>query len=855
MALIITNPTGEGYNLDAQQRYFLYGGNDCLGTRQCWDVLYPQLVGDDLTLYRAAFAFQAPCLAMTLRGVRIDEPQRRLLTAACEREETAAVAALNANPQLQEMWDVLGKRPDSKCAKHPSGKLHQWLPRGAEPRDQFCKHCGGPRLVGTEFNPHSSTQCAHLLYDLLGLKRRWSKQRDAAGRRHLTTDDEALEAIALHDPEVAGLIDLILVARGLRKQLGVLRARLDPDGRWRATFNVCAASTGRMSSSKSPYRSGGNMQNVADKNRGMFTADPGLQLFYADMEAAESTLVAWDAECPQDIKDHENGDAHTGLAQTIFPDLDWGAAGGDPKLLRAIAEQRPPWGSDGSQVSSYRQVAKVTRHGCLHPDMEVLTQAGWCRVGDEPSALVAVWSPTGMLWERPTWHRVEVAEDLVCAAGRNYSQLTTADHRIAVKNNGVWGEKAAGSFAWSYGELPVAGNLDAGHDVRVADARVLAMVWADGSNSLGYTVLTLKKQRKVQRCRELLQAAELPFAERGGAAGSAGYRRYTQFYIRGPGLLRKELDWDLLSWSLPARQAFLSELVHWDGCASGGRVRILNTHLDELRIIQTLAHISGQAATINAAGKPRPNEVQCYCLSLSLRQTTSAHSVAVSALPYKGTVYCLRDTSTGYFLVRHKGIISVTGNTNIGMSAVGIARQLHSSRKLGAEMRERYFARYPENLARQLEIRGRVRDSGVLVGPLGNTRRFLGRLWEDDIQREALAQTQQSTVAWMLGLAVWRIWYELDTRLNIASTPRPSDPNRVWLLGPIHDAVVGLVRPDDDAALARVKEIMECPIVVHRKLLRIRCEIQVGPNWGHAALKKWLGPRAAERIKQEGTIQ
>lgn len=556
MALIITNPTGEGYNLDAQQRYFLYGGNDCLGTRQCWDVLYPQLVGDDLTLYRAAFAFQAPCLAMTLRGARIDEPQRRLLTAACEREETAAVAALNANPQLQEMWDVLGKRPDSKCAKHPSGKLHQWLPRGAEPRDQFCKHCGGPRLVGTEFNPHSSTQCAHLLYDLLGLKRRWSKQRDAAGRRHLTTDDEALEAIALHDPEVAGLIDLILVARGLRKQLGVLRARLDPDGRWRATFNVCAASTGRMSSSKSPYRSGGNMQNVADKNRGMFTADPGLQLFYADMEAAESTLVAWDAECPQDIKDHENGDAHTGLAQTIFPDLDWGAAGGDPKLLRAIAEQRPPWGSDGSQVSSYRQVAKVTRHG-----------------------------------------------------------------------------------------------------------------------------------------------------------------------------------------------------------------------------------------------------------------------------------------------------------TNIGMSAVGIARQLHSSRKLGAEMRERYFARYPENLARQLEIRGRVRDSGVLVGPLGNTRRFLGRLWEDDIQREALAQTQQSTVAWMLGLAVWRIWYELDTRLNIASTPRPSDPNRVWLLGPIHDAVVGLVRPDDDAALARVKEIMECPIVVHRKLLRIRCEIQVGPNWGHAALKKWLGPRAAERIKQEGTIQ
>jgi hypothetical protein len=153
-------------------------------------------------------------------------------------------------------------------------------------------------------------------------------------------------------------------------------------------------------------------------------------------------------------------------------------------------------------------------------------------------------------------------------------------------------------------------------------------------------------------------------------------------------------------------------------------------------------------------------------------------------------------------------------------------------------MRARYFARYPENLARQLEIRGRVRDSGVLVGPLGNTRRFLGRLWEDDVQREALAQTQQSTVAWMLNLALWRVWYELDTRLNIASTPRPSDPNRVWLLGQIHDALLGLVRPDDLATLRRVKEILETPILIHGRPLRIRAEIQIGPNWSPGALRK-----------------
>jgi DNA polymerase I-like protein with 3'-5' exonuclease and polymerase domains len=156
-------------------------------------------------------------------------------------------------------------------------------------------------------------------------------------------------------------------------------------------------------------------------------------------------------------------------------------------------------------------------------------------------------------------------------------------------------------------------------------------------------------------------------------------------------------------------------------------------------------------------------------------------------------------------------------------------------------MRERYFQRYPENLARQLEIRRTVQDTGVLVGPVGNTRRFLGRLWEDDVQREALAQTQQATVVWMLNLALWRVWYELDGRLNIGAPPRPSDPNRVWLLGQVHDALLGLVRPGDFAALQRVREIMECPVLVHGTPVRIGVEVAVGKSWLHADLKaiKW----------------
>lgn len=537
MALIVTDPYGPG--LDDTQRYWLYGANDVLGTRQAWDVTHPQLAGDNLTLYNCAMAFQQPCLAMSWRGICIDERERRAAEVRCEAEELGAIEYLNEHPLLKEKWDVYGPRANAECTEHPTGGRHNWTPRGADPGTQVCKHCGGARLVVQTFNPHSTQQCAHFLYDLLRLKRHYSKKYNADGTRPVTTDDEALEALARKSPEHAELIDRMLAARGLRKQLGVLRARRDPDGRWRASQNVCAAETGRMSSSKSPYRTSGNAQNIADKNRGIFVADPGLEMWYADFEQAESRLVAYTSECPQDIEDHNSGNTHVGLAQTLFPQLPWHLVGTrdaeDHEITaKSVAGAPLPWKPD----HDYYRIAKVVRHG-----------------------------------------------------------------------------------------------------------------------------------------------------------------------------------------------------------------------------------------------------------------------------------------------------------TNIGMSAAGLQRQIHSDRQTARDLHDGYFARYPENLRRQMELRRMVREEGRVVGPLGNQRIVLGRLWEDDVQRQLLAQVQQSTVAWMLMLAFWRIWYEMDTRLNLGSAPRPADPNRVWLLAPVHDAILGLRRPGDDDAMRRVRDIMETPVLIHGKPVTIAAEVQVGRSWLHDDLK------------------
>ncbi len=531
--------------LDATQRYHVYCCGDSMVAREAFDNLYPLLSPEDRIVYDAGMAFQGPALAMTLRGVLVDQAERERAIKRCEEEERDLTAALRLDEEIQEVWDQREPWDNKRDGFCPvSTKNHLWGPRGADVADQTCTRCGVGRSVVTPINPHSPPQMAHLLYELLGMTARHSRKAPYG----VTTDDDALEALALKYAEHAQLLDRLREIRGVRKQVSALKSRLDADGRWRASFNVAAAESGRMSSSKSPRRTGSNMQNIADKNRGIFVADPGLVIFYADLEQAESRVVANDAECEEDIADHASGDTHTTLARRIWPDLPGFPWTGNLDADKGIAQRPAPWDPD----HDLRHYGKTIRHG-----------------------------------------------------------------------------------------------------------------------------------------------------------------------------------------------------------------------------------------------------------------------------------------------------------TNIGMTKYGIAREAHVSVKEAEAMRNGYFAAYPRNLARQLEIRREVRETGQLTNPLGRTRLFMGRLWDEDTMKEALAQTQQSAIADVLNIAMWRIWYELDTRLNLGQAPRPGDPNRVWLLGQIHDAVLGLVRPGDDGTLARIKAIMETPVRIRGKLVVIPCEIALGRSWRKGTkenpgdLKTWKPPSAS----------
>lgn len=545
MTIIATEHDIEGLSQNPTFCHWLYNGLDCIVTKEVYDVLLPKLSADPdaMRCYSFERAVQAPAHCMMQRGVLIDEAARKLALIDLEKlelEQEAVLVALAA-----PYWDRTIQRP-GKCLDN---KPHRWTNSAVVRRQAAqanccceedlhpiwhsselarCTKCSASRAIPDGPNPRASDQIKHLLYDLLSLPPQYDHKT-----HKLTTGDEALQKLKVRYEEHYILIQAILDCRGVRKQISLLNSTPDPDGRWRASFNVGATEVDRWSSSKSPFRTGTNFQNIADRSRHIFVADPGLMIFYADLSQAESRIVAYDAEDLEYIKAHESSyDVHTFVAKQCWPELPWT---GDPQEDKALAEQ-------------------------------------------------------------PTF-------------------------------------------------------FDPHHD----------------------------------------------------------YRLYAK-------------------------------------------------------------------------------------------------------------------------KVQHGG--------NIGMSHVGIARELHIPQALAKQVITKLDTAFPRRKARQREIINEVTTTGAVRTFLARRRQFFERLWDSSTHREALAQTQQSSIGWLLNMALWRVWHDLDTTIDLHHAPNPSQPNRVWLLAQVHDAILGLVRQDDFETLREVRRLMSIPLPIRGRLCRIPVDIAYGPSWGHKDLTK-----------------
>lgn len=318
MKAIRTNLLHKGMALPESERLYIYNGLDCCVTFEVFEEMEPQL--DNLTggTYALSRALQAPVLEMNLRGVLIDEDQRQRAIADY-RSDTARL-----EEQLYRIvHDGVGYTDFAN-----QGKTKAWRSNA---------------MVGT------------LLYDVLKLPPVW--KRNERGERVRTVSREALEQLQVHFL-ARPIIAHVLALRDFGKKIGVLETEVDADGRLRTSYNIAGTTTGRFSSSLNDFGTGGNLQNVEERLRRIFVADPGMKFANIDFQQADSRNVGalcWNVfRNPKYLDACESGDLHTNVAKMCRPEMPWT---GNADTDRVLAE-RPYYRHHG-----LRHMCKVLGHG------------------------------------------------------------------------------------------------------------------------------------------------------------------------------------------------------------------------------------------------------------------------------------------------------------------------------------------------------------------------------------------------------------------------------------------------------------------------------------------------------------
>lgn len=152
-------------------------------------------------------------------------------------------------------------------------------------------------VAGQPVNVKSPPQMQALLYDKFKLPVQ-RKRRKPGQEPTITCDKDAIVALAEKHPHP--FLRIILEIRKRRDFIErYINVKLDADGRIRCAFDVTGTNTGRLSSRKSIYGSGTNLQNIPVRKpegegiRRMFEADEGKVFVYRDYSQAEARVVAY----------------------------------------------------------------------------------------------------------------------------------------------------------------------------------------------------------------------------------------------------------------------------------------------------------------------------------------------------------------------------------------------------------------------------------------------------------------------------------------------------------------------------------------------------------------------------------
>jgi hypothetical protein len=663
-------------------------------------------------------------------------------------------------------------------------------------------------------NPNSGMQLKDFFYNHLAVMpvKSWVK-----GELKFPMTRETLEKIDDYF-QARPFTGAIMAHRDLAKQLEVLETEVDPDWRMRASYNIGGTNEGRFSSSKSPTGSGRNIQNITEDLRHIFVADPGMVLCGIDASQSDSRMVGFMCGLLFDDWSYldacESSDLHTAVARMVWPELPWT---GEAKADRKVAD-RPYY-----RHFPYRDICKKLGHACLTTDHEVLTENGWVAITDKPRRIMQFNPATGQSsfatvntwvdqpWEGDfcEWNNLSISTKMTSTHRVYYT--TTPDEALCVTHANKVPSSARIPLGWGY----VGGK---GSGVTPEVARVIAAYQCDGHyGGVGKQArFHMKEPRKFARLEDIAREAGVEFSQGEDKTKAALTIEDIKHWPKKAGAY-------LLSWTKDALEAYLHELVFWDGhyfeSGSTKSTSLSSIDKDHLDWIRTCNRIVGKGGNISGPTKSGFG-FYGYRLQINNRHFTNVEP-GQRIVSYESNRVLCPSVPTEAFYIRRNGKISVTGNTNFLGKAQTLSRILRIPIALVSSFQERYFTAFPCIQRWQTWTAAELQTKQQLVSIHGRRRDFFDRTSADETIRAALAFLAASATADNLNLGMWRIWHHMP---------------EVQLLAQVHDAVYFQFseRLDKNAIVRKAKKLLETDIVSPGgRHFIVPTEAKLGYNWGN----------------------
>lgn len=346
--------------------------------------------------------------------------------------------------------------------------------------------------------------------------------------------------------------------------------------------------------------------------------------------------------------------------------------------------------------------------GCVDADTEYLTPTGWRRIADYDGGPVAqYWPETGAVdfVADPEYVKLPCPEMLRVRTKHGVDQMLSPEHRVLMQSRSnpakretvsaeelysrhegwLRGERSARSrteIAYSEAAIPTTFSAPGGRGVQLPDAalRVMVAVIADGYIPEGGKLchVRLKKQRKKDRLRDLLEAAHIPYSYR--ECRPEGFHRVSFVPPWRTKMFGEEF------WAATKEQlhVIVEEVKHWDASVRAKKPRIeffssVKASADFIQYAFTACGYTARLMSYERKGKME------YVVGVStlrrgwvqLKGTSNGQKLrAMERVPSTdGFKYCFMVPST-YLVLRRNGCIFATGNTGKTQSALWAADYL-----------------------------------------------------------------------------------------------------------------------------------------------------------------------------------